>query len=57
MKTSKLASKPRQLTAIELVAIGLFFIVLRIAAVNVSDQLLNHFVVNSAEPVAQHVVR
>jgi hypothetical protein len=56
MKTSKLASKPKQLTVLELVAIGLFFIVLRVTSVHVSDLLLNHFVANQAESVAQYVV-
>ncbi|MBD0336831.1 MAG: hypothetical protein ICV62_15180 [Cyanobacteria bacterium Co-bin13] len=57
MKTSNLASKPRQLTALELIAIGLFFIVLRIASVHVSDLLLDHFVASSVEPVAQYVAK
>ncbi|MBD2260015.1 hypothetical protein [Pseudanabaena sp. FACHB-2040] len=57
MKTSKFASRPRQLTVLELVAIGLFFIVLRVASVHASDLLLDHFVANPVEPVAQHVAR
>ncbi|HEY9737608.1 MAG TPA: hypothetical protein V6D06_15045 [Trichocoleus sp.] len=57
MKTSNFTSKPRQLTALELVAIGLFFIVLRIASVHLTDLLLDHYAVNPTAPVAQHVAR
>lgn len=57
MKTSKLTSRPRQLTALELVAIGLFFIVLRVASVHLTDLLLDHYAMNLTEPVAQHVAR
>lgn len=53
MKSSKPASGgPRQLTGLELVAIGLVLVSLHLVSAQLSDQLLEHFLV---QPSAQFV--
>lgn len=53
MKTSKIAPKPRQLTAVELIAIGLLFIAIRLISGQLSTLLLEQFTLSSPEFAGQ----
>jgi hypothetical protein len=53
MKSAKSASGPRPLTGLELVAIGLVLVSLHLASGQLSDQLLQHFLIQPSAQVVQ----
>lgn len=53
MKTSKTSAKPRQLTAVELVAIGLLLVAVRIVSGQLSGVLLEQLTVSSPSLMSQ----
>lgn len=53
MKLAKSASGPRPLTGLELVAIGLVLVSLHLVSGQISDQLVEHFLIQPSAQVVQ----